>query len=114
METSNTGENRPANKGQFKKGDKRINRKGRPKSFDALRELARQIGHEIVEVRGLDGIVHRYTVTEAIMRQWASNSKNPKLQEVFIQIAYGKVPDAINLNVDKPIKIIVTVKDQDA
>jgi hypothetical protein len=29
----------------FAKGDKRINRKGRPKTFDALRQLAQTIAH---------------------------------------------------------------------
>ena len=76
----------------FVKGDPRINRKGRPKSFDALRELAQQIGHEPVAVGD-----KRITVTEAILRQWAQ-SKNPQLQRAFIEIAYGKVPDKLDIN----------------
>ena len=60
----------------FVKGDPRINRKGRPKSFDALRSLAQEIAHEAAkqskEQGGgpvvIDG--HVVTVTEAIMRQW--------------------------------------------
>jgi len=83
-----------ARKGQFTKGDPRINRKGRPKSFDALRTLGQQIAHEIAKSKDgreliIDG--HKVTVTEAIMRQWAT-SKNPKLQQLFIEVAYGKVP----------------------
>ena len=33
--------------GKFVKGDPRINRNGRPKSFDALRALAQEIAHEV-------------------------------------------------------------------
>ena len=75
----------------FVKGDKRINRKGRPRSFDALRELALQIGHEPLTIGD-----KRLTVTEAILRQWAQ-SKNPQLQRAFIEIAYGKVPDKLDV-----------------
>lgn len=69
--------------GTFTKGDQRINRKGRPKTFDALRALAQQIAHE----KGDEG-----TVTESILRDW-SKSKDPKLQIQFMEIAYGKVPN---------------------
>ena len=83
----------------FKKGDPRINRKGRPKSFDALRTLGQQIAHEIAKSKDgreliIDG--HKVTVTEAIMRQWAT-SKNPKLQQLFIEVSYGKVPNVTEL-----------------
>ena len=75
----------------FKKGDPRINRKGRPKDFNALRELTQSIAHKIAT--GKDGPMvvdgHIVTVTEAILRQWAS-SKNPKLQMAFLEYAYGK------------------------
>lgn len=75
----------------FKKGkDSRRNTKGRPKSFDALRKLAQQIAHE--EVTDKKG--ETLTVIEVIMRQWA---KDPKLQAKFIEYAFGKVPDAVEL-----------------
>ena len=83
----------------FVKGDPRINRKGRPKSFDALRELAQQIAHEPVMIGD-----KKITVTEAILRQWAQ-SKNPQLQKGFLEIAYGKVPDDVNVKVDQRIEV---------
>lgn len=84
---------------KFSKGDPRINRKGRPKSFDALRSLAQEIAHEAAK-RGdgqpvvIDG--HTVTVTEAIMRSWAV-SKDPRLQQKFIEVAYGQVPSVTRL-----------------
>jgi hypothetical protein len=77
----------------FKKGDKRINRRGRPKSFDALRQLAQTIAHEDIS----DGM----TVTEAILRKWAG-SKDPRLQMAFIEYAYGKPPQQVENKVTGP------------
>lgn len=96
--SSNTGENRTPNNGRFKKGDPRINRKGRPKSFDALRELAQQIAHEEARQGGKTMVIegHIVTVTEAILRSWAE-SGNPKLQQAFIEVAFGKTPTAVEL-----------------
>ena len=94
---SNTTENSGKRGKPFTKGDPRINRKGRPKSFDALRELAQEIAHE--KAKNSDGKVivhdgHAVTVAEAIMRKWAS-SNNPQLQKAFVEIAFGKVPDTV-------------------
>ena len=94
---SNTTENSGKRGKPFTKGDPRINRKGRPKSFDALRELAQEIAHE--KAKNSDGKVivhdgHAVTVAEAIMRKWASSS-NPQLQKAFVEIAFGKVPDTV-------------------
>ena len=79
----------------FTKRDPRINKKGRPKKFDALRELAQQIAHEKAVAKGGQTLVvhgHSVTTTEAILRSWAT-SKNSRLQQQFIEIAYGKVPN---------------------
>jgi hypothetical protein len=91
----------PSPTNRFTKGDPRINRKGRPRSFDALRELAQMIGHEPAKSGGLEVIIdgHKVTVSEMILRQWAQ-SKNPQLQRAFIEIAYGKVPDKLDIRAD--------------
>jgi len=82
----------------FRKGDPRINRRGRPKDMKQLRDLAQQIAHE--PAAGKDGpiVIDNYIVTlaEAIMRKWAT-SNNPRLQQAFIEVAYGKVPTAVEL-----------------
>ncbi len=76
--------------GTFQPGDKRINRRGRPKSFDALRALAQQIAHEPV---GLGGM----TVAEAILKRWAA-SNDARLQIQFMEVAFGKVPAPVELS----------------
>jgi hypothetical protein len=85
---SEVGYKKPPESGKFKKGDKRINRKGRPKSFDALRELAKQIANEPTDAG--------FTRIELIMRSW-SLSKDPRLQIAFMEYAYGKVPNVQEL-----------------
>jgi hypothetical protein len=97
MERSNTAENTATGK-PFVKGDPRINRKGRPKSFDALRELAQQIAHEKAISGGQPVVINGRTATlaEVIIRSWAM-SKNPLLQRAFIEIAFGKVPDKLDV-----------------
>ena len=87
MDSSYTAKNSDVPGKPFTRGDKRINRKGRPKNFDAARLLAQSIAHE--EVKNSKGDV--VTVTEAILRQWAA-SKDPRLQMYFFEVAYGKVP----------------------
>jgi|SRR5215471_4135113 len=73
---------------RFTKGDPRINRGGRPKSFEYFRALAQSIAAKEIS----DGKGNVITVGEAILRSWA-RSKEPQLQRAFIEYAYGKVPD---------------------
>ena len=90
MADSNTAANRGGK--PFVKGDPRINRKGRPRSFDALRELAQQIAHEAVKDKSGEPVIvegHAATVTEIILRKWAA-SNDPRLQMAFVEVAYGK------------------------
>lgn len=83
----------------FVKGDPRINRKGRPKSFDALRQLAQQIAHEVAQAKGGGPLTNdngqAVTIAEAILRQWAA-SGDARKQQAFIEYAFGKVPQVIN------------------
>ena len=108
----------------FVKSDPRINRNGRPKSFDALRKLALQISAEIVpdkarapsvqKVLNANGTEreHILTVAEYILRLWASSNK-PELQRAFMEIAFGKVPQNLDVTTDgKPLVQFVVTTDE--
>ena len=87
----------------FKKGDPRINRAGRPKSFDQLRALAQEIAHEVAKDKsGHEVTVNgkRATVAEMILRQMATD---PKRQQQFIEVAFGKVPQPVEMSMDKEL-----------
>jgi hypothetical protein len=101
---------KPINKGQFKKGDKRINRKGRPRNFDALRRLGQSIATEVIpDAKNVEG----WTRIEMILRDWASSSEQ-QLQRAFVEIAYGKVPDETKLDIKGTgVKTYITVSPDD-
>ena len=90
----------PTGKGGFGERKHAINRKGRPKSFDALRALAQQIANEPSG---------DYTRIELRLRSW-SLSPFPDLQLRFIEIAYGKVPDELHMQAE--IKRIINWDDK--
>ena len=99
--------------GPFRKGDPRINRKGRPKSFDQLRSLAQQIAHEVAKAGNepvvIDG--HAVTVAEAVLRSWFT-SKNPALVMRAMEVAFGKVPDVHEVTVnDLTIRVVYENED---
>lgn len=93
-----SGENRKP--GTFVKGDPRINRKGRPKDFNAARALAQQIAHEELIGEGDKPVTNRrgesVSRIEAILREWA-RSTNHKKQELFLAYAIGKPPSAVDV-----------------
>jgi hypothetical protein len=86
----------------FVAGDSRINRRGRPKSFDELRKLGQAIAQEMVTTsRGA-----RITLAEAILRSWAE-SKEPTLQKSFMEYAFGKVPDKLETPLEERTTLIL-------
>ena len=88
----NTTENQQRN-GQrrglrpFTAGDVRINREGRPKGFDQMRALAREIACETVTLSN----GRRVSCAEAILRSWLT-SPEPMLQKLFLEYCFGPVP----------------------
>ena len=94
--------------------DPRRNLNGRPRSFDVLRELGLKIANETVSVAtkklGAETPkpeLAKLKVAEYLLRKWAF-SNDPKLQMAFAEVAYGKVPDELNLQL--PQNKAVTIK----
>ena len=73
----------------FVKGDPRINRKGRIKTFSEFRKIAQEIAGRKVTRNG-----RSMKKAEALLEAW-SNSKEPSLQRAFAEYAFGKVPDKL-------------------
>lgn len=110
-ELSNTAKNRGGK--PFVKGDARINRKGRPKNFDALRRLALDVAHrDVKDDKGEPLVIDGQTITkiEAILMQWAE-SIEPTLQKAFVEIAFGKVPNPVEISGPDKSDITINVVD---
>ena len=108
----------PTGKGGFQERKAQINRKGRPRNFDAFRELGQQIANEVLTDKDGNPIVidgHIVTVAEGILRKW-SRSNDPKLQIAFIEVAYGKTPviNQVSGNDGGPLQILIKYADVDA
>lgn len=86
----------------FTKGDKRINRKGRPKSFDALRKLAVKIAGETIPSPNGEDI----TRIEALLRV-LSSSKAPADRALFLAYAYGKPKEEVEHSGEIATKVII-------
>lgn len=110
--SNEVGYGKPPKHSQFTKGDKRINKDGRPKDSVGLSALARRIAHEPAlkkngaPVIGQDG--KPVTKIEAILLQWA---QDPKHQTDFVERGFGKVPQQQQLTGEDggPIRIIQEV-----
>lgn len=105
-QASNTGK-KQANRTVFKKGDSRINRNGRPRAFDDLRKIAQKIAIELVaDPKDQNKKVCRIN---KVLRQMA-DSKQHCMN--FIEIAYGKVPQDLNMNINNLAELFASVQDK--
>jgi hypothetical protein len=103
----------PQNLKPFKKGDPRINRNGRPKSFDALRKLMQEQAGEIaLDGNGqpiLDKNGRPRTNAELFVEAWM---KDRKQRKAFAEFAWGKPKEELDITSGgKTIRVVL--KDED-
>lgn len=92
-----TGDVSQANKGRFVKGDPRINRRGRPKSFDAVRKLVQKLANE--DLIGEDG-----TLLEKMLRAMLA-SPNAADRANILAYGWGKVKDEVETTGETVIRV---------
>jgi len=80
------GYKKPPKSGQFVKGDPRINRSGRPKKLDILREIFEKIGNEDID----NFMLPNTSCIEAIAHDWL-NSSDYRKQRAALEIIFGKL-----------------------
>jgi hypothetical protein len=74
----------------FKKNDIRINRNGRPKSFDKLRLLAQQIANEPARDKEKNVIIKDGKIITQIEAMFRIMIQDPKRSALFLEYAYGR------------------------
>ena len=101
-------ETQKANLIPFKKGDVRINRKGRITNFAKLRKLAQDVGNELI---GEEEAITRFTALLRVM----SSSRNPADRMGFLAYAVGKPKEEVVVGGEGglTIKIIKASNDTD-
>lgn len=90
----------PGNLKPFVKGDKRINRNGRPKSFDQLRKLAQRILSEAIE----ENDTYKITRIEKMLKSMADGRSSADRQTV-LAYAYGKPKETVEVQQDAKVKV---------
>lgn len=89
----------------FKERPQNINRKGRPKSFDKLRDLAVSLANETAKDsagKAVEFEGHTATQIEMLLRLMLR--ENPAR---FVEIAFGKVPDEVKIIGDKNRPLVI-------
>ncbi len=83
----------PKNSKPFVKGDKRINRKGRPKSHDVLHQAIQRIGAEIVTSK--DGKSSRMRLDVLLLQMFQSD--DPAAWRLLLEHGWGKPPEQVDV-----------------
>lgn len=87
----------PTGKGGFVKGDKRINRKGRPKTFDKLRAMVQETLNGDLKIKKPTGETVE-TTRLRLMLESMTTGGNPADHRLLLEYGFGKVKEEVDVN----------------
>ena len=89
----------PTGKGGFQERKHQINRKGRPRTFDALRAVTLDMfSRPALDGNGKAILIENKPATLIEVVMWKMiHSKDPREVQYAVQVAFGKVPDVQEL-----------------